>query len=169
MELPGIAHAISEIMEGACQAAAARVRAGRVHQREVGVDASLSVLREYNQQRRTFREAVCEERAGAAAGAGASRQARGVILSTGQLRKSKGESVSGAEWRRVPASRSAVETNSLDRYTAYRTRWFLPSVWWAGLLGERSGGFSPSTSVRTWRVRTDRIGMFGLTFLFFPV
>ena len=32
---------------------------------------SLSVLHEYDQQRRTFREAVCEERARAAAGAGA--------------------------------------------------------------------------------------------------
>ena len=30
-------------------------------------------------------------------------------------KKNKGESVSGAEWRRVPASRSAAETNSLDR------------------------------------------------------
>jgi len=28
LELPGIAHAISEIMGGACKAAAARVRAG---------------------------------------------------------------------------------------------------------------------------------------------
>ena len=66
-------------------AAAARVRAGRVHQREVGVDASLSVLREYDQQRRTFRVAVCEECEGAAAGDGAERRARGVILSIGQL------------------------------------------------------------------------------------
>ncbi|MFA4824007.1 MAG: hypothetical protein WC593_02505 [Methanoregula sp.] len=41
---------------------------------------SLSVLHEYDQQRRTFREAVCEERAGAAAGAGAARRARGVIV-----------------------------------------------------------------------------------------
>ena len=48
---------------------------------------SLNVLREYDQQRRAFREAVCEERAGAAAGAGASRQARGVILPTGQPRR----------------------------------------------------------------------------------
>jgi|GEM_PF-1603061 len=32
---------------------------------------------------------------------------RGVIVSTGQLRKSKGESVSGAEWRRV--SRAGVQ------------------------------------------------------------
>ena len=66
-------------------------------------DESLSVLREYDQQRRTFREAVCEERAGAAAGAGASRQARGVILSTGLLRKSKGGDVKrvGASARRV--------------------------------------------------------------------
>jgi hypothetical protein len=50
---------------------------------------SLSVLRQYDQQRRTRCGAWCEERAGAAAGAGASRQARGVILPTGQLRKSK--------------------------------------------------------------------------------
>ena len=42
-------------------------------------DESLSVPHEYDQQRRTFREAVCEERAGAAAGAGAARQARGVL------------------------------------------------------------------------------------------
>ncbi|MDO9034828.1 MAG: hypothetical protein Q7U51_06465 [Methanoregula sp.] len=42
-------------------------------------DESLSVLHEYDQQRRTFREAVCEERARAAAGAGAARQARGVL------------------------------------------------------------------------------------------
>ena len=48
------------------------------------------------------------------------------FVTTGQLRENKGESVSGAEWRRVPASRSAAETNSLDRYTANRTRWFLP-------------------------------------------
>jgi len=60
-----------------------------MHQREIGVNVSLSVSHEYDQQRRTFREAVCEERAGAAAGAGASRQAKGVILPTGQLRKTK--------------------------------------------------------------------------------
>ena len=40
---------------------------------------SLSVIHVYDQQRRTFRGAVCEERAGAAAGAGASRRARGVL------------------------------------------------------------------------------------------
>ena len=34
-------------------------------------------------QQRKSREAVCEERAGAAAGAGAKRQAGGVILTTG--------------------------------------------------------------------------------------
>ncbi|MDP2797582.1 MAG: hypothetical protein Q8N94_08760 [Methanoregula sp.] len=68
---------------------------------------SLSVRHEYDQQRRTFREAVCEERAGAAAGAGAPRQARGVILPTGQPWKSKEESVSGAEWRR--AERAGVQ------------------------------------------------------------
>ena len=65
--------------EGGSQAAAAHVRTGQAHQREVGVNVSLSVPREYDQQRRTFREAVCEERARAAAGAGASRQARGVL------------------------------------------------------------------------------------------
>ncbi len=43
---------------------------------------SLNVQHEYDQQRRAFREAVCEERAWAAAGAGAARQARGVILPT---------------------------------------------------------------------------------------
>ena len=48
---------------------------------------SLNVRHEYDQQRRTRCGAWCEERAGAAAGAGASRQARGVILPTGQLRK----------------------------------------------------------------------------------
>ena len=50
---------------------------------------SLNVLHKYDQQRRAFREAVCEERAGAAAGAGAARQARGVILPTGQPRKTR--------------------------------------------------------------------------------
>jgi len=40
---------------------------------------SLSVRHVPDQQRRTFREAVCEERARAAAGAGAARQARGVL------------------------------------------------------------------------------------------
>ena len=39
----------------------------------------------------------------------------GVILLTIHREKSKGESVSEAEWRRVPANRSAAETNSLDR------------------------------------------------------
>ena len=48
---------------------AAHVRTGRVHQREVGVNVSQSVSHEYYQQRRTFREAVCEEWARAAAGA----------------------------------------------------------------------------------------------------
>ena len=50
---------------------------------------SLNVRHEYDQQRRTRCEAWCEERAGAAAGAGAARQARGVIISTGQLRKTR--------------------------------------------------------------------------------
>ena len=44
-----------------------------------GANESLSVIHVYDQQRRTFRVAVCEERAGAAAGAGAARQARGVL------------------------------------------------------------------------------------------
>ena len=64
---------------------------------------SLSVTHVPDQQRRTFREAVCEERAGAAAGAGASRQARGVILSTGYSEKQRGD-VSGtgaSPWRRT--------------------------------------------------------------------
>jgi len=43
------------------------------------------------QQRRAFREAVCEEWAGAAAGAGATRQARGVILPTGNSGKQRGD------------------------------------------------------------------------------
>jgi len=55
------------------------------------------------QQRRSFREAVCEERAHAAAGAGAARQARGVILSTEQPRKTArwceaSRSISEDEW-----------------------------------------------------------------------
>ena len=57
---------------------------------------SLSVSHEYDQQRRTFREAVCEKRAGAADGDRAKRRARGVILSTRQLRKSKGGDVKRA-------------------------------------------------------------------------
>ena len=61
------------------QAAAARVRAGRVHQHEVGADASLSVLREYDQQRRTRCGAWCEERAGAASPA-ASLRAKGCVI-----------------------------------------------------------------------------------------
>ena len=42
-------------------------------------DESLSVSHEYDQQRRTFRAAVCEERAGAADGDRAKRQAVGVL------------------------------------------------------------------------------------------
>ena len=78
-------------------------------------------MHEYNQQRRTFRGAVCEERVEAAAGAGVSRQARGVILSTRQLLKSKEESVSGAEWRR--AKRAGVQrkrTVSTDHHFSKR-------------------------------------------------
>jgi hypothetical protein len=78
-------------------------------------DESLSVLHEYDQQRRTFREAVCEERAGAAAGAGAPRQARGVILSTGQLREKQGRVCERSGTEGSEASGSAAETNSLDR------------------------------------------------------
>ena len=66
------------------------VGTGRVHQREVGGGASLSVTLVYDQQRRTFRVAVCEERVRTAAGAGAARQARGVILPNGQLREKQG-------------------------------------------------------------------------------
>ena len=54
---------------------------------------SLSVSHEYDQQRRTFRAAVCEERAGTADGDRATRRAVGVILSTGQLRENKGGDV----------------------------------------------------------------------------
>ena len=62
------------------------------HQRQVRAPVhrgseSLSVMSVPDQQRRTVRVAVCEERAGAAAGAGASRQARGVIVSTGNYKK----------------------------------------------------------------------------------
>jgi hypothetical protein len=71
---------------------------------------SLSVLHEYDQQRRTFREAVCEERAGAAAGAGATRQARGVILPTGNSGKQRGD-VSGT-------GDKPVETNMTERLRA---------------------------------------------------
>jgi len=53
-------------------------------------------MHEYDQQRRARCEAWCEERAGAAAGAGVSRQARGVILPTGQLQESKGGDVKRA-------------------------------------------------------------------------
>ena len=55
-------------------------------------DESLSVRHLLSTQRRTFREAVCEERAGAAAGAGAKRQARGVLLLN---RKPNGKSKGG--------------------------------------------------------------------------
>ena len=101
--------------EGGSQAAAAHVRTGRVHKREVEVNVSLSVPREYDQQRRTFREAVCEERARAAAGARATRQARGVILSTGQLREKQGRVCERSGTEGSEASGSAAETNSLDR------------------------------------------------------
>jgi len=48
---------------------------------------SLSVMHVLSTQRRTRCGAWCEERAGAAAGAGATRQAMGVILSTGHSGK----------------------------------------------------------------------------------
>jgi len=99
LELPGIAHAITDDERGGWPRRP-RSRRASASARGRG-NVSLSVRHEYDQQRRTFREAVCEERVGAAAGAGAPRQARGVILSTEQLRKSKGESVSGAERRRA--------------------------------------------------------------------
>ena len=69
-----IEHAISDRRgEGAVRPQRPFVRTGRVHQREVGVNVSLSVMHEYDQQRRTFREAVCEGRARAAAGDGTER------------------------------------------------------------------------------------------------
>ena len=80
-------------------------------------DESLSVLHEYDQQRRTRCGAWCEERAGAAAGAGATRQARGVILSTGQLREKQGRVCERSGTEGSEASDSAAETNSLDRYS----------------------------------------------------
>ena len=76
---------------------------------------SLSVLRQYDQQRRTRCEAWCEEWAGTAAGAGASRRARGVILSTGQLREKQGRVCERSGMEESEASRSAAETNCLDR------------------------------------------------------
>ena len=51
---------------------------------------SLSVMHVPDQQRRTRCGAWCEERAEAAAGAGASRQAWGVIVSTGQPGEKQG-------------------------------------------------------------------------------
>lgn len=50
---------------------------------------SLNVQHEYDPQRRAFREAVCEERAGAAAGAGATRQARGTSSQQGDPEKQR--------------------------------------------------------------------------------
>jgi len=76
-----------------------RVRTGRVHQREVEMDVSPSVRHESDQQRRTRCEAWCEERARAADGDRAARRARGASSSQQYTAKSKGESVSEAEWR----------------------------------------------------------------------
>ena len=80
---------------------------------------SLSVMHICNQQRRTFREAVCEEWARAAAGAGVSRQARGVIVSRGQLRKSKGGDV-----KRAGAS---ARTSEHDRASSFFTEFSVTS------------------------------------------
>ncbi len=86
---------------------------------------SLSVTLVPDQQRRAFREAVCEERAGAAAGAGASRQARGVILPTGQLREKQGRVCERSGTEGSEASGSAAETNSLDRYSCQQNKFSL--------------------------------------------
>jgi len=64
---------------------------------------SLSVTHLPDQQRRPFREAVCEERAGAAAGAGATRQARGVFVLTVNRKETArwcgaSRSISDDEW-----------------------------------------------------------------------
>jgi len=63
-----------------------------------------------HQQRRTRCEAWCEERARAAAGAGATRQARGVFVSTGNSGKQGGD-VSGA-------GDQPVETNMTEASAA---------------------------------------------------
>jgi len=67
------------------------------------VSESLSVTYLPDQQRWAFRETVCEERAEAAAGAGAARQARGVILPAGNSGKQRRDvSGTGANpWRRT--------------------------------------------------------------------
>ena len=63
--------------------------------------------------RRTFREAVCEERARAAAGKNERLdKPEEYCILTGQLRKSKEESVSGRE--ESEASRGGAETTRLD-------------------------------------------------------
>ena len=86
LELPGIAHAISGMRGGKLSGHSGPLFApGECISARSGWTQSLSVLREYDQQRRTFRVAVCEECEGAAAGDGAERRARGVILSIGQL------------------------------------------------------------------------------------
>jgi len=55
------------------------------------VDASLSVRCEYDQQRRTFREAVCEERAGAASPAASVRAKGCVFVSPINREKQRGD------------------------------------------------------------------------------
>jgi len=72
---------------------------------------SLNVLREYDQQRRTRCGAWCEERAGAAAGAGATRQARGVILPTGHSGKQRGD---------VKRAGASARTSEHDRASSYQ-------------------------------------------------
>jgi hypothetical protein len=99
---------------GACVAAAAHVRTGRVHQREVEMDVSLSVIHASDQQRRTRCEAWCEERARAADGDRAARRAMGVIVSTIH-REKQGRVCERSGMEGSEASRSAAETNSLDR------------------------------------------------------
>jgi hypothetical protein len=63
------------------------------------------------QQRRSFREAVCEEWAGAAAGAGATRQARCVFLPTGYNVKQRGD---------VKRAGASARTSEHDRASAYQ-------------------------------------------------
>jgi len=71
------------------------------------------VRHEYDQQRRTRCEAWCEERAGAAAGAGATRQARGVILPTGNSGKQRGD---------VKRAGASARTSEHDRASLCRQK-----------------------------------------------
>jgi len=77
----------------------------------------MSVTHVPDQQRRVFREAVCEERAGTAAGAGATRQARGVILLTGNSKKQRaGASARTSEHDRASSSLLISERGSTPAY-----------------------------------------------------